>query len=404
MQIANLQNPLYRGIMHLQRSYFVNTQQSKMAKNINEEPFDEATKLKLKIFGDSFKEWFPVFINDRYTNQVFIFDFFAGSGKDSLGNSGSPLILLEKAKGDKKQYCNAIKKSIYFIFNEALKNKSKKLKENIDLLIQDCETENNCGGCVYKYDVVNSGFQNLFQDHQVQNILSDKNIGKFVLLDQYGFKEINDEVFLKLVEFPKTDFIFFISSSFVKRFKEHPYTKKYIDTERISFDEVNANECHRIIANYFRQLIPPNKEYYIHHFTIQKEKNKGNFYGLIFGSNHTLGMEKFLKTCWRFDNFSGEANFNIDGNFEEGTLFHNPETTNKKENVKQEIEKLILSGEISDNISGLKYSMLKGCEPILFTEVVKDLENKKKIERKGSLNYSSTNIHKVKQYNIILAK
>ena len=38
-----------------------------MAKNINKKAFDKATKLKLKIFGESFEEWLPVFIHDRYT-------------------------------------------------------------------------------------------------------------------------------------------------------------------------------------------------------------------------------------------------------------------------------------------------------------------------------------------------
>lgn len=375
-----------------------------MKRNINAKPFDKATKLKLEIFGESFKEWLPVFINDKFTNQVYIFDFFAGSGKDTIGNNGSPLILLEKARGEKKQYCNAINKSIHFIFNEALEDKSKVLSENIEKYISNCIQENDCDKCIYKYQVLKSEFQEIFKNQQIQSILTNNKIGKFILLDQYGFKEINDDVFLQLVDYPKTDFIFFISSSFIKRFKQHPNTKKYIDTEKINFDEVKPNECHRIIANYFRQLIPDNKEYYIHHFTIQKEKNRGNFYGSIFGSNHTLGMEKFLKTCWKFDNFSGEANFNIDNNFEFGTLFYNPGTTNKKELVKQNIEKLILCGQISDNITGLKYSIKNGCEPILFTEVVKDLEKKEKINRSGILNYSSTNIHKVKQYYINLAK
>ncbi len=44
--------------------------------------------------------------------------------------------------------------------------------------------------------------------------------------------------------------------------------------------------------------------------------------------------------------------------------------------------------------------MHKGCEPKLFTEVVKELESKNEIERLGDRNYSSTNIHRVKEYQI----
>jgi hypothetical protein len=117
-------------------------------------------------------------------------------------------------------------------------------------------------------------------------------------------------------------------------------------------------------------------------------------------------MEKFLKTCWRHDSLAGESNFNINNDFEEGSLFFNSEVTNKKEQVAQEIEQRIISKEISDNISGLKFAMNRGCEPKLFTETIKRLEKSGKIERVGNLNYVSTNIHKLKnkQYKIKLIK
>lgn len=61
---------------------------------------------------------------------------------------------------------------------------------------------------------------------------------------------------------------------------------------------------------------------------------------------------------------------------------------------------MILSEQLKDNISGLKYAMRHGCEPKLFTEIVIELEQNKKIERIGNVNNSSTNIHKAKSYQI----
>ena len=373
-----------------------------MAKNINKTAFDDATKLKLDIFGECFEEWLPVFNNDRYTNKVYVFDFFAGSGTDVDNNWGSPLILLDKAKGKEQKYCLKAKKEIIFIFNEALKDKSLELKENVDNHIEECKIRNSCSDCVYDYTINNFNFKDIFSNNTIKNILTNKDYGKFVLLDQYGFKEIDEDIFKQLITFPKTDFIFFISSSFIKRFKEHPNTTKYIDTSKISFENRKPNEIHRTIANYFRDLIPKGKEYYLHHFSIRKEAKKGNYYGLIFGSNHTLGMEKFLKVCWKHDKFSGEANYNIDNNFEATSLFGALGENIKKDTVKQELKEKILSGNINNNLTGLKYTMYKGCEPKLFTEVVKELEHSKKIERQGNINYSSTNIHRAKIYQIKL--
>ena len=367
-----------------------------MAKDINKKQFDETTKLKLDIFGECFEEWLPVFIHDRYTSDIYIFDFFAGSGKDIEDNLGSPLILLDKAKGNKLQYCSNTKKEINFIFNEAKPRKSKKLEENVINYIEECKSKNNCETCSYNYEIKNFEFKDILNDTNIKSILKNKEFGKFVILDQYGFKEVDDDIFRQLISFPKADFIFFITSSSINRFKKHPNIIKYIDTSKIEFDD--PKEIHRAVTKYFRDLIPKGKEYYLHNFSIKKE-NSGNYYGLIFGSNHTLGMEKFLKVCWKHDKLSGEANYNIDDNFEKGTLFYEKQNI-KKDLISKEIENEILSGSITSNIDGLKYAMLKGCEPKLFTEVVKKLEKNNKIERLGDKNYSSTNIHRVKKYKI----
>lgn len=370
-----------------------------MAKNINSKPFDETTQLKLDIFRECFKEWFPVFLYN-WVDEVVIYDFFAGSGKDTTGEFGSPLVLLDVAKGENRHYCGKKTKPITFSFNESLQQKSLELSQNVSEHLTNCAKVNKCGGCVYDYSVSKDEFKTLFQQQEVSSVLENRKIGKFILLDQYGFSQIDDDIFQKLISYPSTDFIFFISSSFIKRFQEHPSVKAYIDTEKISFDETKPKECHRVIAEYFRKSIPSEKEYYLHHFSIQKEAGKGNYYGLIFGSNHTLGMEKFLKVCWQKDPMSGEANYNINDDFEPGMLFYTGDSSNKKEEVETILKSKILDGTIADNITGLKYTIQLGCEPILFTNVVKSLEKANKIQRSGDLNYSSTNIHRIKKYLI----
>ena len=378
-----------------------------MAKDINKNIFSEETLLKLGIFAECFREWFPVFINDRYTKGIFIIDFFAGSGKDINGNLGSSLLLLKESRGTNCEYCNAISnngKKVYFAFNENKKDKLSELKTNIISFMDNCIKE-NCreNKCIYSY--ANFGqydFKDVFYNDQIFiNALANNELAKFVLLDQYGFKQVDEDVFLRLVNSPRTDFIFFISSSFIKRFKEHEHTKKYIDTERIPFDDSNPKECHRLIANYYERLVPQNKEYYIHHFTIKK---KGNYLGLIFGTNHSLGMEKFLKVCWKIDQYSGESDFNIDNDEPVDSLFYTGETTNKKDKVKCKIKEKVLAREISDNIQGLKYALKNRCLPDVFVSVIQELEKNKLITCHPKINRQSTNIHKADLYHIEVIK
>ena len=228
-------------------------------------------------------------------------------------------------------------------------------------------------------------------------ILQNNEIAKFLFLDQYGIKEINKEVFNTLINSPKTDFIFFISSSIVKRFKDIPEIKQYIDINNINVVENGYDKSHLVVLEYYKSLIPKDMEYYIHGFSI---KRGANYYGLIFGSSHTLGMEKFLNVCWKHDQNSGESNHNINND----DTFFGIKSNNKKTMIENNIRSLILNKQITTNIDGFKYAMKNGCKPELFKKVIKEMEKDKKVELKSCNNlkvsYASTNIHKVDKYTI----
>ena len=372
-------------------------------KDINNKPFDEGTLLKLDIFRDCFREWFPVFVHNPAISHIFIYDMFAGSGKDSIGMDGSPLILLNEARGTEKQHCRALSNSqskrVYFGFNEFDFNKRTALetllRNNQSLCQKNCLQE-----CPYTNSLFfqSEDFKKLFLNVNFRRVLANPKFAKFVLLDQYGFKQIDEDVFVELVNSPTTDFIFFIASSFIRRFQTLPAVTKYFRENQIRFDEAKPKECHRVIAEYYKSLVPSDKEYYIHAFTIQKGKN---YYGLVFGTNHSLGMEKFVKVCWKYDSMSGDSNCNIDEDYLPGTLFFDQENSNKKSMVKEQLERLILGGSITTNIEGLKYALTHGCEPKLFVEVITKLKKDQRISIEGKFNRQSSNIHRVDKYNIV---
>lgn len=364
-----------------------------MARDINKSTFDQATKIKLDIFRESFKEWLPIFIHNKYVEKRYIYDFFAGSGMDSDLNFGSPLILLEEARGTDLMHCSKSDgKKIVFAFNEKLKKKSKELESNVTDFLDKCLQ--NCGRqkCVYDHHVGNYNFKEAFNRPNVLEIMNNKKYGKFVLLDQYGFKEVDSDIFNRLINFPKTDFIFFISSSFINRFQKHASIRKYIETEKIEFKKSEPKHCHKLISQYFKNLIPKNKEYYLHQFSIKKGTN---YYGLIFGTSHSLGMEKFLKVCWNQDKMAGEANFDINNDFAEGTLFYTEQFSNKIERFKEDIYNKICNKEIVSNIEGLKFALKYGIQTKIYLETILNFIDKGKIKiTKGTFNKKVTSIHK----------
>lgn len=373
-------------------------------KDINKKAFDEGTLLKLKIFQECFREWFPVFLYTPGIERICIYDLFAGSGYDTEGNPGSPIILLEEARGNEYQHCSRLnqckKLKVMFGFNEKNKKKATLLRENVERSQVSCKSKCplRVEDCVMSRTAVASQtFDEITQSKRFNAFMQDEKTAKFLLLDQYGIKEITETVFLSLISCPKTDFIFFISSSTIRRFSNEPSIKKYFETEKIDFDNTKPKECHRLIADYYRSLIPHDKEYYLHSFTIKKD---ANFYGLIFGSSHSLGMEKFLKVCWKYDKYSGDSNCNLDEDHDFGILFEGSGTRHKIDAVKKEIKEAVLSGTISSNKEGLLFALKKGCLPIVFVEVIQELKKNGEIAISGVFNRQSTKIHQVPEYHI----
>src|ERR1700749_1864315 len=89
------------------------------AKNIFDKPFDDGTKSKLEIFKQYFEEWLPVFVSPKkvYWQNVQVFDFFAGMGRDKSGTEGSPLIILNTAN-NLSQFTRANGITLRLVFNE----------------------------------------------------------------------------------------------------------------------------------------------------------------------------------------------------------------------------------------------------------------------------------------------
>ncbi len=370
-----------------------------MKKDINNQVFSPETKLKLDIFFRCFKEWLPVFMHSEYVDRLYILDFFAGSGAGIEGTQGSPLLMLKATCQNNGFYCKGGEGTkIYFFFSVLEKNKSVLLEERITSFLKKCKTERRCSVCRYSENISikTRAFHDLFQDASLNRILQQKNYAKFILLDQYGFSKIDESVFDKLVHSPKTDFIFFISSSYIRRFKTLSAVQRYFDIEKINYDISKPKDCHRNIAQYYKNLLT-NKDFFIHHFTI---KNNANYYGLIFGTSHSLGMEKFLRVCWEMDPASGESNCNIDNDYGKDSLFYDSDNTNKVIAIKNTIKNGILSGKIVDNKSGLLYTLHEGCKGSVFVDVDYELKKNRKISIIGKFNRQTVNIHKVDEYRL----
>jgi three-Cys-motif partner protein len=143
-------------------------------------------------------------------------------------------------------------------------------------------------------------FQQALQKNR--EVLRSRSAAKLLLIDQFGVEHVTDSVFRELVTAPTCDFLFFLSSWTLHRFRDHPAIQQKITRPTDHY------HVHRAAVDYYRSLLSESSAYYLAPFSIRKESG---IYGIIFGSAHPLGMDKCLEVAWKKDEISGEADFDI---------------------------------------------------------------------------------------------
>ena len=301
---------------------------------LEDKPYTEGTLTKLEIFQLYIRAWLPVFTAMPIPTwkRLAVFDFFAGRGRDVNGTPGSAARMLAELK---TRSSDIQSKGIQVTMTVADSDATK-----VQSLVEYLNAEGLPSGL--KLDPKVGEFAELFDRYLP--ILRDSDVACLVFLDQYGFKEVDREVFLKLTECRTTDFLFFVSTHFLHRFTDHPAVRKYIELERPD----DYFQAHRAVLDWYRGLIPAGREFYLAPFSFRKGSN---IYGVIFGSSHPRGLEKFLSVAWQKDRLNGEADYDLnredfreDEPFLELDMFSKPKKTSLFE-VK--IERAIREGMLT---------------------------------------------------------
>ena len=352
------------------------------SKNLHEKPFDEGTLKKLEIFELYTKEWLPTFIMSEF-KVICIFDFFAGTGFDVNNVPGSPIRILKQIKD---QMGNIFQKGtkIFLIFNEFDKIKYAQLKSACENYINDNEVLKRArDNKILNYKILQEDFKVLFPEW----IECINKYPSLVFLDQNGVKFISDEYFMPLVNSHNTDFLYFISSSYVKRFGDTVEFSKAISYNSERAEKEPTAWIHRNILEELRKRIPNGNKTKLYPFTIKKNVN---IYGIVFGASHPRAVDKFLATAWKENNINGEANFDIDDdlNKKQLDLFGERRFT-KIEKFQQDLREKILTKVLVTNKDVYDYTLEQGHISLHATEEIKQMKKEGLIDftRSPLVNY-----------------
>ena len=338
--------------------------------------FDEETKLKLQIIRLYFREWIPVFLakRPRAFQSVFVADLFSGKGQDAKGEEGSPLIILDEFRkffASSENVWNGTKS--YLLFNDYNPKTYEELRENLKRKGEDCAQGCKLFAQNVKHRVENRPFQEVFKEYA--RTLKSPSTACFLLLDQYGFKEVTVELLKEIAKFPAVDLIFFVSSSAVFRFARESSKIKgtktnYIPVKPSEVEELDSSQVHRYVCRTFSQEInEPN--YHFAPFSLKSQN--GNINGVIFGTKNLLGLQKFLDVAWKLDGSAGEANFNINDD-RDLPLFPELSVPVKWQEFKAELLDFIKENQ-PDNLQIYRFALLNGVATVVAKKILENLCN-----------------------------
>jgi three-Cys-motif partner protein len=321
-----------------------------MARDLHREPFKDSTLAKLNLFRNHLVAWLAVFVGSGMMPRkpIRIFDFFCGPGMDSNGQKGSPLLILEALK-EFEPKIRAGQHPVDVYFNDFETDKVDELKQNI------AQADLDAGP--YQVHFYNQDFFAVFG--LLYPSMTDS--ANLLLLDQHGFKFFSPDVFRQIRLLKQTDTLVFVSSSYVRRFKEQPEINQYLEAHKIFVDSETTTyyEVHRVLLEYYRSLVPGDEDYLLAPFSI---KSGSNIYGIIFGTRSYLGLEKFLEAAWRMDAKTGEADFDIDreGITPDQGMFFGMDKPKKVQLFEEKLESEILDGTLSDTAKIIEFTLRQG--------------------------------------------
>jgi three-Cys-motif partner protein len=163
-------------------------------RDFHDQAFDDATLTKLNIFEAYVGEWLPVFFANSQTwcQEVHLFDFFAGPGRDQKGVPGSPLRLMKQLDSQSR----SSRWSHLPVFAHFFDDDREKILRLKATLQEPGVTPRGVTLDVHPWDFETAWLQR-------RDLLRRNRSAKLVLIDQSGVRHVTDEIFGRTVQAPE---------------------------------------------------------------------------------------------------------------------------------------------------------------------------------------------------------
>lgn len=260
------------------------------------------TRVKHEILRRYLQAWIPILGQSQFDELIYI-DGFAGPGRYSQGEDGSPVIAIKAALERQEQ----IKPRMTFVFVELDKDRA----DMLELVLGEVDLPSKfslqvAGGRSFD-DAVSA-----FIDYRTRN--AGHLPPTFAFIDPFGWSGVPFELVTRILSSPSCEVLVTFMYEEINRFIGLPDQ----ESNFTSFFGTNAwkeivplndprERNRRLHDLYLNQLRNRANMKYVRSFEMRNERDVTDYY-LFYATNSLLGLKRMKEAMWRVDK-SGEFRF-----------------------------------------------------------------------------------------------
>ena len=237
------------------------------------------TKEKLLIYKEYLKNYLYVMCHGGFYN-IFIWEPFAGVGREDDGSEGSAIIAAELIQ----EINNKQNKDVRLFLNELDTARYDKLCNNM----KPYEFTS-------VFNVEGSSF--LLEVTRVSRSFTSK-VHNLFFIDPYGYTQYTQENITQLLQLKNTDYLLFIPTTHIYRFRnkdDNPAKNFVLDLgiKKSLLDKIDDQD--KLAEALIKVLKEKAKTRYGYRYELKNRTEKNIFYHLLFLTKNSVGAKKFLE-------------------------------------------------------------------------------------------------------------
>ena len=247
------------------------------------------TKAKHQILEEYLNAWFPIL--SRWDKRIVYLDGFAGPGKYSKGEDGSPVISINTILNH-PMFKNTIE--VIFLFIDKDKSRSKILTETLSEKFTSLPSN-------IKYEITTDNFSS-----SVKSILDslekdDLSLAPtFAFIDPFGYSDFPMDLVTRLLNHKKCEVLINFMSRDINRFRDKSHEKPLDNLfgtpewKKANSIKNTSTRIDTLLKIYVGELKKRTGARFVRTFRMTDSDGK-IIYDLVFATKHHLGMENMKK-------------------------------------------------------------------------------------------------------------